>query len=124
MSLTTDPKHPDLGRGSDEKPVEQNKVYLVLSADDLAKGFVKPFRSSYKHLTCSTTTKMAHEIAATYARDPWFYGSTYCVHCCMHRPLSEFIWEPDGESMDPSKWPATEHERIAALRAKQEPEQK
>jgi hypothetical protein len=116
MGLTTDLKHPDLGYGSDEEPVEQNKVYLVLSDDELAKGYVKPYRTSYKHLTCGTSTKMAHEIAATYARDPWFYGATYCVHCQKHRPLIEFIWEPDGESMAPIKWPTEEIKRIAELR--------
>jgi hypothetical protein len=116
MSLTTDPKHPGLGYGSDNEPVEQNRVYLVLSQEELAKGFVKPFRTSYKHLDCGTTTTMNKTISDTYARDPWFYGSTYCCVCQKHRPLNEFVWEPDGESMDPGKWPADEHKRISALR--------
>lgn len=45
---------------------------------------------------CGCVTIMAPEIAESYARDPHFYGATYCMHCRMHLPLSEFVWEPDG----------------------------
>lgn len=50
MSLTDDPKHPGLGHGSDDKPVPQNDTYLVLSAEERAKGFVRPVRHSYRHV--------------------------------------------------------------------------
>lgn len=49
MSLTTDKDHPDLGRGADQGQVPQNKVYLVLSDEEKAKGFVRPVRISYIH---------------------------------------------------------------------------
>jgi hypothetical protein len=114
--LTTNPMHPDLGRGINDEPVEQNKAYLVLSEEELSNGFIKPLRYSYKHLTCGTITTMDYTIAATYARNPWFYGATYCVNCQKHRPLIEFTWEPDGESMEPNEWNEAEHERIATLR--------
>jgi hypothetical protein len=147
--LTTDPNHPDLGHGGDDTPVPQNKKYLVLSDDELAKGFVRPVRDTYIHtglhfigqtrpLTddekarfvhpddtdpfvlvemrdegkerfwtkgeyeqvgkgCSTATTMGQKLSETYARDPKFYGSTYCVRCSMHRPVREFRWiEADG----------------------------
>ena len=119
MSLTTDPNHPAIQRGpldGETEPREQNKVYLVLPPEDLRKGYVKPLRQSYKHSTCSGETRMGYELSATYARDPWFYGLTYCVHCRVHRPLTEFRWLPDGESMAPADWPAAEHYRIAELR--------
>lgn len=48
--LTTDPKHEDLGHGADETPVPQNKCYLVLSDEELAKGFVRPVRQAYVHV--------------------------------------------------------------------------
>ena len=101
--LTTDPSDPELGHGADDVPVPQNKVYLVLSDEERAKGFVKPYRTSYQHETCGSVTSMGRELSETYARDPWFYGSTYCVTCSKHRPLSEFHWLPDGEPMDPRK---------------------
>lgn len=116
MSLTTDRNNPDLKYGVDDKPVEQNKAYLVLSEEELAKGYVKPYRESYRHLTCDSVTSMPPQISATYARDPWFYGATYCCNCMMHKPLDEFVWEPDGESMSPSKWSRDEKMRIVELR--------
>ena len=45
---------------------------------------------------CGTVTTMGQELAETYARDPNFYGFTYCCGCRMHRPVAEFRWEPDG----------------------------
>jgi hypothetical protein len=42
---------------------------------------------------CGSVTTMSAPLAETYARDPKFYGSTYCVTCRMHRPVSEFVWE-------------------------------
>lgn len=93
MSTTDDPTDPDLGRGSDSVPVPQNKKYLVLSEAERAKGFVRPVRDKYVHKTCGTVTTMALPLAETYARDPKFYGSTYCVRCQMHRPVSEFVWD-------------------------------
>jgi len=44
---------------------------------------------------CGTTTTMELAIAETYARDPHFYGYTYCVNCSKHLPVGEFVWE-DG----------------------------
>lgn len=105
MSLTTDPNHPDLTRGGDTAPVPQAKVYLVLSEEERGKGFVRPYRDAYIHDTCTspakppniTITVMGRALSETYARDPKFYGSTYCCHCKMHRPVGEFHWyEMDG----------------------------
>lgn len=92
MSTTTDPADPRLTHGSDDEPVDQAPVYLVLSAEEREAGFVRPLRFTYRHLTCGAETKMARDIAETYARDPAFYGGTYCVTCRMHRPLVEFVW--------------------------------
>jgi len=166
MSLTTDRNNPDLGYGVNENPVEQNKVYLVLSKEEIAKGFIKPYRDSYKHVgkkpkyplrklteeenerygeygyvafevypenespktgrfwthkdldnqSCGVVTKINKSISETYARDPWFYGATYCCRCNMHRPLDEFVWEPDGESMNPGDWSDEEIKRVSELK--------
>ena len=156
MSLTTDPDDPDLGHGSDDHQVPQNKKYLVLSEEELAKGFVRPLRTGYIHVGaigpeadlrpltqeehekydqlkyiayeeygpdhpqrpkgssvigrywtqaqlaatgngCGALTKMAYPLAATYARDPHFYGSTYCCSCMKHLPVSDFVWEDTTE---------------------------
>jgi hypothetical protein len=97
MPLTTDPTDPALGHGSDSAPVPQNTKYLVLSDEERTKGYVRPYRDTYKHTTCGQTTSMGYAIAATYATQPDFYGATYCTTCSMHRPVAEFTWvEMDG----------------------------
>jgi hypothetical protein len=145
MSLTTDPNDPRLGHGGDTVPGPQNAVYLVLSEEERAKGFVEPVRRSYRHVgdkptyplrdltleekkdhpgyakyekypdselprvgrwwtahqlaatACGEVTTMGLALCETYARNPHFYGSTYCVTCCMHLPVAEFVWiEADG----------------------------
>jgi hypothetical protein len=95
--LTTDPKDPRLTHGTDSEPVPQAEVYLVLSQEERAKGFVRPYRDEYKHLTCGSVTTMAVALSETYARNPKFYGATYCVACRMHRPVAEFTWVADGQ---------------------------
>ena len=93
MSLTTDRNDPELGYGSNEEPVPQNKKYLVLSEEERAKGFVRPYRDTYTHEVCTTT--MGEALSETYARQPNFYGATYCCHCRKHRPVGEhgeFVW--------------------------------
>jgi hypothetical protein len=97
MSITTDPKHPKLTHGVDNKPTAQAEVYLVLSEEERAKGFVRPYRNKYIHKTCGTETVMGQALSETYARNPKFYGATYCVVCQMHKPVAEFTWSSDGE---------------------------
>lgn len=151
-NTTSDHNHPDLKQGVDDLPVNQNKVYLVLSDEERQKGFVRPIRRTYRHVGekieegtiepleehpnqyhtrengyvaylryqenrypivgkyikqpeltaikegaenfggCGAVTTISLPIAEVYARDPKFYGSTYCCGCHMHRPVSEFVW--------------------------------
>lgn len=90
--LTSDPNDPRLTHGTDDKPVQQAEVYLVLSEEERAKGWVRPYRDRYTHDVCGTETIMARAIAETYAAKPTFYGGTYCCKCQKHLPLSEFHW--------------------------------
>lgn len=149
-TITTDKNDPRLGYGSDETPRPQNEVYLVLSEEERAKGFVRPYRDSYRHVGerpmyplhdlseaqnerysafgyvkyeqyprgahgaimgrywtqqqldakgCNTVTTMSRSLSETYAANPRFYGSTYCVGCYMHRPVAEFVWTADGQQV-------------------------
>lgn len=112
--LTTDHTDSRLGHGADTEPRPQNDVYLVLSEEERAKGFVRPYRDRYVHVCCPrfpsdkfseekalqlAVTTMGRALSETYSRDPHFYGSTYCVHCEMHRPVAEFVWTLDGEQV-------------------------
>lgn len=96
MGVTEDRNDPGLNE-IDERGMQ--KTYLVLSDEERAKGFVRPVRSSYQHLICGTITSMGRALAETYARDPKFYGGTYCVGCQGHFPVGEageFIWVESG----------------------------
>ena len=151
--ITDDPNHSGIKRGgADTAPVAQNDTYLVLSAAERAKGFVRSVRHSYVHVGiagpahplrdlredeqhfkesgyvkyeeypesdrpslgrlwtqeqldsvgkgCGTVTRMGQALAETYARDPGFYGATYCCGCSMHRRVGadgEFVWEGTDE---------------------------
>lgn len=70
----------------------QHGAYWVLSDEERKRDWVRPLRTSYRHLKCYADTSMSTKIAETYARDPRFYGNTFCSYCKDHRPVSEFIW--------------------------------
>jgi hypothetical protein len=100
VALVFDPNDPRLTHGPDSEPVEQSEVYLVLSPEERAKGFVRPLRRAYVHTRgCGALTTMGLALCETYARNPSFYGATYCTGCSMHRPVAEFDWDEDGEQV-------------------------
>jgi hypothetical protein len=92
MGLTKDRNDAGLNK---TKPDGQQEKYLVLSDEERAKGFTRPLRRSYVHTKCGTETTMGLGLCETYARDPNFYGATFCVGCKSHFPVSEFIWSED-----------------------------
>lgn len=62
----------------------------------IPKGFIRPYRDSYRHTTCGSITTMGRALSETYARDPGFYGATFCCSCNAHYPVAEFVWTLDG----------------------------
>lgn len=96
MGLTTDPNEAR-NSGIDPTTGMQN-TYVVLSDEERAKGFIRPVRRTYVHEKCGVATTMGQAIAETYARQPDYYGGTYCVGCRTHFPVGEhgeFKWD-DG----------------------------
>lgn len=91
------------GKTSAPQPINpatgQHGAYFVLTEEERRKGFVRPVRTSYKHTKCGGVTSMGISIAETYARDPSFYGATFCVSCNAHRPVAEFVWEGTSEKV-------------------------
>lgn len=84
-----------IGEHIEAKPNGQQKDYLVLTAEERAKGFVEPVRRSYVHTKCGVTTTMGQALAETYARCPDFYSGTFCCGCGNHFPVGadgEFFW--------------------------------
>lgn len=94
MGLVTDPSDPRLGHGVGGEG--QHEVYLVLSDEERTKGFIRPVRRSYIHSKCGALTRMGLALCETYARDPKFYGATFCANCNSHFPVGEFTWDEDG----------------------------
>lgn len=145
LSTTTDGKPPregceQLGAPAPINPITgQHEAYWVLSAEERAKGFVRPVRRTYRHVGirptyplrdltdeenrgpdvgyvkyeqypegascigrfwtqaqlesgCGTETTMSQDIAETYARDPKYYGATFCCRCGKHIRVEEFVW--------------------------------
>ena len=99
MGVTSDRNDPRLTHGVDDAPVPQAEVYIVMTDEERAKGFVRPVRTAYYHQTCGAITTMGLAIAETYAANPGYYGATYCTGCQMHRPVGadgEFFWCQGG----------------------------
>jgi hypothetical protein len=117
MSLTTDRNDPGL---REVRPDGQQVKYLVLSEEERAKGFVRPVRTKYLHLRCGAVTSMGLALSETYARNPKFYGATFCCRCGDHHYLRDarpeakaiddwaFLWEPDGDPVGSTEEEATE----------------
>ncbi len=134
------------------RPDGQHVDHWVLCAEERAKGFVRPVRTSYVHVGppgpthplrdltddereryrdhgyvkfevypkggttigmfwtqhdldkvdkgCGTLTRMPMPIAETYARQPGYYGSTFCCGCGKYLPVGkrgEFVWNETTE---------------------------
>lgn len=91
-----------------EKSMEENNPYVAIFDIKDGKGNhvggryatkseLERFKKTGYLGGCGGETKMGKAIAETYATNPHFYGSTYCVHCKMHLPVAEFVWSKDGE---------------------------
>ena len=134
----------------DEKlPDGQHKDHWCLPAEEIAKGYVRPYREKYKHVGiagpvhalidltpeekkrydqygylkyeaypegssvlgkywtqaeldkigkgCGVVTSMPSRCAETYARDPSYYGSTFCCGCGGYFSVREFVWDNSNE---------------------------
>ena len=46
---------------------------------------------------CGSMTSMGLALAETYARDPSYYGATFCCKCGGHFPVAEFVWDGTSE---------------------------
>jgi hypothetical protein len=91
------------GKPIDEHTREINEAtgmqndYIVLCEEERKKGFVRPYRDRYTHISCSTVTTMGRALSETYATNPKFYSGTFCCGCRAHFPVDEFVWTVDGQ---------------------------
>lgn len=117
---TTDGRPVADARASQTNETGQHASYIVLCESERQKGFVRPYRDRYRHLGpevttddpkfgggerlirrggCDSVTTMGKALSETYARDPKFYGATFCVSCNRHLPVAEFVWTVDGQQV-------------------------
>lgn len=71
--------------------------HWVLGPSERAEP-VRPVRTSYIHLVCGGDTRMPRACAETYARQPSYYGSTFCCWCRDYFPVGapptgQFVWK-------------------------------
>jgi hypothetical protein len=85
-------------RATQDNDKGMHDKYVVLSKEERQKGFIRPLRRSYIHKKCGVATRMSLPLCETYARDPKFYGATFCCSCNTHLPVEEFEWE-DGDTV-------------------------
>lgn len=143
--VTTTSGKPIDGKTTELKENGQQNDYVILTEEERGKGFIRPVRTSYKHVGvrpkyplrdltpeqleqfgdldyikyeeypkgestigrywtqkklesgCGTVTTMSLALAETYARDPKFYGGTFCTGCGEHIKVAEFVWDGTDE---------------------------
>jgi hypothetical protein len=70
-------------------------VFTTLVQPDAAKAQ----QGGFWPVGCGTVTTMGRALSETYARDPKFYGATFCCDCNKHLPVAEFVWTADGQTV-------------------------
>lgn len=102
MGLTNDPQEARTSPVDPETGMQE--LYVVLSDEERAKGFVRPVRTQYVHAKelggCGAVTWMNQAIAETYASQPDYYTGTYCGNCRGHFPVGpsgQFYWDGTTE---------------------------
>lgn len=67
------------------------------SAEDRAKGYVRPYSDKIVHSACETRTGLFDGQARMFALKPDLYSVLFCAHCNSSFPVSEFLWiDTDG----------------------------
>jgi hypothetical protein len=91
VALTDDPNDPRLHQ---KGPDGRYLAHLVKPYEERSvENFTRPLRKAYVHRACDLVTEIGPSLAATFAVDPTFYGSTFCVHCNDYFPIREFVWD-------------------------------
>ena len=89
------PKHPTRELTDEEKEKNPGRGYVIKEEYPESESPMVGRYWTEEQLKsgCNTETVMAQSIAETYARDPEFYGATYCSTCKGHFPVDEFVWK-------------------------------
>lgn len=96
------PAHPTRDLTDDE--LERYKDYGYVKFETYPPGSIVGKFWTKKQLEsgCNTVTTMGQALAETYARDPKFYGGTFCCGCGTHFHVGEngeFVWDGTNEKV-------------------------
>lgn len=93
------PKHPLRDLTPEERERYKGVGYVKFEAYPEETGKLGRYwtQAQIDNKGCGVETRMGDALSETYARDPHFYGATYCVGCQKHLPVEEFVWSADGE---------------------------
>lgn len=93
------PKHPTRELTADEHTRYDQYGYLVFEAYPQSDSAVtgRFWTADQLGSGCGTVTTMGQALAETYARDPKFYGATFCCGCGSHFPVEQFVWAGTDE---------------------------
>jgi hypothetical protein len=89
------PKYPTRELTSQEHEMYDKYGYVLYEQypEDGSMGCVGRFWTKEQlESGCQVTTTMGQALAETYARNPKFYGATYCCGCSSHFSVDEFVW--------------------------------
>ena len=89
------PKHPLRDLTEKEKARFPDEGYVKFEIYPEEHHALGRFWTKKQMHGCGNITTMSRSIAETYARDPNFYGSTFCSSCGEYFPIEEFIWADD-----------------------------
>lgn len=93
------PKYPVRDLTDEEKERYKKYNYMKYEKYPGDDSIVGSFWTKKKlNSGCGTLTTMSTSITETYARDPKYYGSTFCVKCEDHFPAGEFVWADSFEN--------------------------
>lgn len=94
------PQHPTRDLTDEEKEFWEGEGYVKFEV--YPEGF-RPntkgrfWKQEELESGCGTVTKMGRSLAETYAREPKYYGQTFCCGCGTHLPVEEFVWDGTDE---------------------------
>jgi len=85
-----------------EVPPLTGQLDSYSALEDQGQELVRGLRYKYVHVggesPCGTMTRINSEpIARTFAIDPKYYSATFCMHCNLHLPVGEFVWDGTEE---------------------------
>jgi len=92
------PKYPLRDLTDEEKTRYAGRAYVKYEVYPEAESSVigRFWTQQQLEKQCGAVTTMGLALAETYARDPKFYGGTFCCACGAHFPVQEFEWTDDG----------------------------